>query len=283
MTPADAAVIAANLAKVGCARNIRRPKPFAGPDGAVGRRDVLNVVVTVSSPDGEVSGVNITIMPANVYNVNMTPSTPPGETIGSHARYHHGNLAAALIDAGYDLAAEGGPNAVTVREAARRVGVSAPAAYRHFADRDEFLGAVAARCRRELALSMIAARDRHRAPQHRFEAVGRGYIEFAMRNPHLIDTAFAEIPDKGGPTTIDPGPEDPNAFMVLVGALDDLAAAGLLPAERREGAEIVAWSAVHGISLLLARSPGMRAGADEMVRRVLDGIVAALGLPPKRR
>ena len=222
-------------------------------------------------------------MPANVYNVNMSPPTPPDAPAGPRGRYHHGNLAAALIDAGYDLAAEGGPNAVTVREAARRVGVSAPAAYRHFTDRDEFLSAVAARCRRELAISMIAARNRHRAPQHRFEAVGRGYIDFAMRNPHLIDTAFAEIPNKGGPNTIDPGPEDPNAFMVLVGALDELATAGLLPPERREGAEIIAWSSVHGISVLLARSAGMRAGADEMIDRVLDGIVSALGLPPRRR
>ena len=103
-----------------------------------------------------------------------------------------------------------------------------------------------------------------------------------LRNPHLIDTAFAEIPNKGGPNTIDPGPEDPNAFMVLVGALDELAAAGLLPPERRDGAEIIAWSSVHGISLLLARSPGMRANADEMITRVLDGILAALGLPAQR-
>ena len=222
-------------------------------------------------------------MPANVYNVNMTTDIPQTAPSRPRERYHHGNLAAALIDAGYDLAAEGGPHAVTIREAARRVGVSPPAAYRHFTDRDEFLGAVAARCRRELAISMISGRDRHRAPQRRFEAVGRGYIDFAMRNPHLIDTAFAEIPNEGGPNTIDPGSEDPNAFMVLVGALDELAAAGLLPPERRDGAEIVAWSAVHGISLLLARSAGMRAGADEMIARVLDGIVAALGLPPKSR
>ena len=165
-------------------------------------------------------------MPANVYNVNMSSPAPPDAPVGQRGRYHHGNLAAALIDAGYDLAAEGGPNAVTVREAARRVGVSAPAAYRHFTDRDEFLSAVAARCRRELAISMIAARNRHRAPQHRFEAVGRGYIDFAMRNPHLIDTAFAEIPNKGGPNTIDPGPEDPNAFMVLVGALASVVSLG---------------------------------------------------------
>lgn len=213
----------------------------------------------------------------------MSSTAPVDEPNESRSSYHHGNLAAALVEAGYGLAAEGGPSAVTVREAARRVGVSAPAAYRHFVDRDEFLGAVAARCRRELAIAMVAARNCRREPQRRFEAVGRGYVEFAMSNPHLIDTAFAEIPVKGGPSAAEPGDEDPNAFMVLVEALDDLVSAGLLSTERREGAEIVAWSAVHGISLLLARSPGMRADAGELIDRVLDGIVAALGLPRRRR
>ncbi len=49
-----------------------------------------------------------------------------------HRPYHHGNLAAALIDAGLEMAAEGGPDAVVLREVARRVGVSPTAAYRHF-------------------------------------------------------------------------------------------------------------------------------------------------------
>src|SRR5689334_4513417 len=58
--------------------------------------------------------------------------------------YHHGNLRAALVDAGAELARTSGPDGVVLREVARRTGVSHNAAYRHFADRDELLGEIAA-------------------------------------------------------------------------------------------------------------------------------------------
>ncbi len=55
------------------------------------------------------------------------------------AAYHHGDLPNALADAATDLARSGGPEAVVLREAARRVGVSAAAAYRHYASHCELL------------------------------------------------------------------------------------------------------------------------------------------------
>ncbi len=73
----------------------------------------------------------------DVYNVNMP--------------YHHGNLREALIEAGLATARAEGPEAVVLRAATRAAGVSPNAAYRHFADRDELLGAVARRCMEKLA------------------------------------------------------------------------------------------------------------------------------------
>ena len=70
--------------------------------------------------------------------------------------YHHGDLRMALIDAGLHLTRAGGPDALTIREATRRVGVSPNAAYRHFADRDELLAAVCTAAMRELADRMAA-------------------------------------------------------------------------------------------------------------------------------
>src|SRR5436305_9833089 len=75
----------------------------------------------------------------------------PGQPAARRANYHHGNLRAALIDAGVELAQAGGPDAVVVREASRRVGVSHNAAYRHFPDRDTLVRAVAERSMGELA------------------------------------------------------------------------------------------------------------------------------------
>ena len=59
--------------------------------------------------------------------------------------YHHGNLRETLVAAGVELARTGGPDAVVLRAVSRQAGVSHNAAYRHFADHDELLAAVAAR------------------------------------------------------------------------------------------------------------------------------------------
>ncbi len=198
-----------------------------------------------------------------------SPIRPPSTPDPGH-RYHHGNLRAALIEAGLALAEEGGSVNVTVRAAARLVGVSAPAAYRHFDDRDRFLAAVARRCRERLAQHMLDARKRKRSPIERFRAVGLGYVSFALTHPHLAECAFSAGPDSV--------PDDPDAFLVLVESLDELAAKGLIPADRREGAEMVAWSSVHGIAMLLSQSPNNDKSTLDAVDRVLKGIEHALAL-----
>src|SRR4051795_7602628 len=76
------------------------------------------------------------------------------------ATYRHGDLRAALLAAGLDLAREGGPDAVVLREATRRVGVSPNAAYRHFADRAALLAAVSDAAQALVADQMEAALTR---------------------------------------------------------------------------------------------------------------------------
>src|SRR5919202_1848072 len=72
------------------------------------------------------------------------------------ATYRHGDLRRALLQAGIELARAGGPDAVVLREATRRVGVAPSAAYRHFADRQALLEAVCSAAQRELAEVMEA-------------------------------------------------------------------------------------------------------------------------------
>src|SRR5215471_15488734 len=77
---------------------------------------------------------------------------PPAKML--RGTYHHGDLANALTVAATQLARDGGPEAVVLREAARTVGVSATAAYRHFAGHGDLMHAVKERAQESLAASM---------------------------------------------------------------------------------------------------------------------------------
>jgi AcrR family transcriptional regulator len=99
--------------------------------------------------------------------------------------YHHGDLRRVLVEAALQLVSEGGMDAVSVREAARRAGVSPGAPFRHFPSRDALMQAVAAEAQRrfraeiEAALAASPAGD----PLGRFRALGLAYLRWAMRNP----------------------------------------------------------------------------------------------------
>jgi AcrR family transcriptional regulator len=99
--------------------------------------------------------------------------------------YHHGNLRQALIDAALELAKEGGAEAVTVREAARRAGVSPGAPFRHFADRTMLMTAVAEEAMRRLRGEVEDNLDAVRGddPLQRLHALGTAYLHWVESNP----------------------------------------------------------------------------------------------------
>ncbi len=169
--------------------------------------------------------------------------------------YHHGDLRNALVAAAADLAARGGPASVTIRAAAREVGVTPTAAYRHFANHEELLTAAKERALEELTTAMVkafadrpsAGGDPVRHALARFGAFGRGYLTFARQEPGLFHTVFA--PAGQAPPPIERTETSP--YQLLVSALDDLVAVGYLSPERRPATEITAWAMVHGLATLL--------------------------------
>ncbi|ARH95421.1 MULTISPECIES: TetR/AcrR family transcriptional regulator [Streptomyces] len=177
--------------------------------------------------------------------------------------YRHGDLRNALIEAGLELARQGGPEAVVLRAATRQAGVVPNAAYRHFADRNALLHAVSQTAMAHLARTMEAeqaalppATDEAAAARARFRAVGTGYLRFAQEEPGLFRTAFhvpGDMAHAAAPTAAGAAGKTP--FELLGAALDDLVKAGLLPEDRRPGAEFLAWSAVHGLAALLIDGP----------------------------
>jgi AcrR family transcriptional regulator len=99
--------------------------------------------------------------------------------------YHHGDLRRGLIEAAIQLAEEGGAEAVSVREAARRAGVSPGAPFRHFESRDALMTAVAEEAQRRFRAEIDAALAEAPAgdPLARFRKLGLAYLRWAMRNP----------------------------------------------------------------------------------------------------
>lgn len=177
--------------------------------------------------------------------------------------YRHGDLRRALVEAGTELARVDGPEAVVLREATRRVGVAPSAAYRHYEDRGALLDAVCSAAQAELAgaieeeLSGLADDgDPANAARARLRGVGTGYMRFARDEPGLFRTAFsasdnlrsAASPERAGSGGMTP-------FQLLGAALDGLVEAGVLSEGRRPGAEFLAWSAVHGLSMLFIDGP----------------------------
>lgn len=177
--------------------------------------------------------------------------------------YRHGDLHRALVAAGTELAREGGPSAVVLREVTRRTGVTPNAAYRHFADKRALLHAVSMAAQAELARSIedeqskINPTDDDGANARALlRAVGAGYLRFAQTQPGLFRTAFAEHQDLRDAATADSAGESGlTPFQLLSAALDGLVEAGVLPAERRMGAEFLAWSSVHGLAMLVIDGP----------------------------
>ena len=101
--------------------------------------------------------------------------------------YHHGNLREAIIKAALELVQEKGAENFTMREAARRAGVSAGAPYRHFADKDELLVALAEVAGLKLQeFTGKQLKDADVSPLERFRATGIAYVMFAAQEPALF-------------------------------------------------------------------------------------------------
>ena len=202
--------------------------------------------------------------------------------------YRHGDLYQALLTAGIELAREGGPDAVVLREATRRAGVVPNAAYRHFAGRSELLGAVRTAALSALAVTMQAELAQLQLTGRADEdaraglrAVGAAYLRFAQTETGLFRTAFAASAAAAAAAEPDSTARQSGLgpFELLGAALDGLVAAGVLSAERRRHAEYLAWSAVHGLATLALDGPLRRltgAQAAEVGERLLSMVEKGL-------
>jgi len=167
--------------------------------------------------------------------------------------YHHGDLPAALLRAAGKTLEKRGIGALSLREAARRAGVSHNAPYRHFPDREALLAALAAE-----GFAMLGERLRGQPAR----AMGEAYVRFALEQPQRFRLMF------GGVLPLAKYPElraaAEGAYQALVTAFQEL--------PKPEVAAAAAWSLVHGLSHLLLDGHFAHAEREAFVREVLGAV-----------
>jgi AcrR family transcriptional regulator len=163
--------------------------------------------------------------------------------------YHHGDLRRALIDTALAMLAADQNWAFTLREVARRTGVSHAAPYKHFRDREMLLRELASigfvRLGETMTEAMSPARLSTRA---QFVAAAQACIAFACQNPGLYQLMFSSDADK----TIDPQLHDTamSTFGILLGLLERGQRDGRFRPVAVNALAAASWAQVHGLATL---------------------------------
>lgn len=179
--------------------------------------------------------------------------------------YHHGDLRRTLLDQAARMIEEVGPHSLSLRELARRAGVSHAAPAHHFGDRRGLLTALAAQGLRMLAEDVRAA------TADGFDEAAVAYVRFARRHPgHYAVMYRAELLHPGSADLIEARAASADALMAGVESI---------PADRRAHLTLqesahVAWSLVHGLASLEAGYPSREDDADDLTLRAARQLFA---------
>ncbi|GGS56104.1 TetR/AcrR family transcriptional regulator [Streptomyces cinerochromogenes] len=184
--------------------------------------------------------------------------------------YHHGDLRAACLRAARELLEEDGSAGLSLRAVARRAGVSATAPYRHYADRDALVSAVAAQGYRELAEHLAAAHPSPTTPDG-LAAVAVAYVRFALDRPALFRVMFAE--------PCDPNSEERVAATAAISEYVRGVVRGAFPGADAEVLSTTVWALVHGLAFLHLDGKLDASTPDVVADRVRTAVQALFTTP----
>lgn len=192
----------------------------------------------------------------------------------STTSYHHGDLPNALVRAAIELLEEGGPSELSLRAAARRAGVSTGAPYRHFADREALMSAVAAVGYRELAQQLAAAQPAQITPDG-LAAVANVYVRFALTRPGMFRAMFAE--------PCDPTSAERVAAAEAINSYLKALVQQAFPNSDPEPMATAVWALVHGLAFLHLDGKLDASSLTVVAERVDSTIAAVLGAAGRGR
>lgn len=185
-----------------------------------------------------------------------------------------------LVAAAAALIVEQGPLGFSLREVARRAGVSEAAPYWHFRDREALLAAVARQGFEALAAAMTRGGARARDPRKRLEGLATAYVRFALRHPSYLRVMFGpEVPEKSAHPALNEAAE--KSFGLLVAVIADAQGTGRVRSGDPTTLAIAAWAIVHGLSALLIdgqlrRHARSRARIEALTRDVARTLMEGL-------
>ncbi|WP_241566982.1 TetR/AcrR family transcriptional regulator [Hahella sp. KA22] len=169
--------------------------------------------------------------------------------VDAHQPYHHGNLRNELLDKALAQLKQVGPDKISLRALAREIGVSQTAPYRHFADKNALLAALAAQGYRELQRVTQEAADAHNDPSQQLCHSGNAYIQFARDNPEQYKLMFGPVIacPMDYPELAEAGS---SAFQVILNIAAKGVSEGVFTDRDVSLIAHAAWSMVHGIASL---------------------------------
>ena len=191
-------------------------------------------------------------------------------------RYHHGDLRAALLREASRVLAAGGPEALSLRELARALGVSHNAPYKHFENRDALLAALATEGFHELSAEAQKAAAKAE-PSEVMLARALAYIRFALRRPAVFKLMFSR--DVSGRAHAELAEAARSGFFALRQALT-----GGGTDRAANDTALAAWAFVHGIAHLLidGQIPEVLS-AGRSPEQLAEAMMQAYGLPATRK
>jgi AcrR family transcriptional regulator len=166
--------------------------------------------------------------------------------------YHHGDLREALVGAALREAERGGPEAISIKALAKALGVSQPAPYRHFADREALLLAVTAEAFRQFNEVLRAAMKRP-SKRSKLSRIAHATLEFGLKRNGIYRLMFATRVKAGAPDGCELHQAAGDTFELVLQALGPP-----VPGFLRERHALAIWSGVHGVVMLA--EPGLLTG-----------------------
>jgi AcrR family transcriptional regulator len=182
--------------------------------------------------------------------------------------YHHGDLRAALLRAAIELLEESGETALSLRAVARRAGVSTAAPYRHYADREALVSAIAGIGYRELAERLAAAHPSPSTPEQ-LASVAIAYVQFALERPALFRIMFGEPCDRDNDERV--------AATAAVSQYVRAIVERTFPQADADALATAIWALVHGLAFLHLDGkldPSIPSVVAERIAATIDALLA---------